>query len=61
MFLTISTCKDLRNKVENGNPSSVLDGNIDQFIEEELKIGNEKISKFIYFISSYFVDYYFIY
>ena len=25
--------KDLRNKVENTNPSDVLDGNIDQFIE----------------------------
>ncbi len=25
--------KDLRNKVENSNPSDVLDGNIDQFIE----------------------------
>ena len=25
--------KDLRNKVENTNPSEVLDGNIDQFIE----------------------------
>ena len=29
--------KDLRNKVENTNPSSVLDGNIDQFIEEGIK------------------------
>ena len=29
--------KDLRNKVENSNPSSVLDGNIDEFIEEGLK------------------------
>ncbi len=29
--------KDLRNKVENTNPSSVLDGNIDEFIEEGLK------------------------
>ena len=29
--------KDLRNKLENTNPSSVLDGNIDQFIEEGLK------------------------
>ena len=36
--------KDLRNKTESTNPSSVLDGNIDQFIEEELKIKNEKIS-----------------
>ena len=25
--------KDLRNKIENTNPSSVLDGNIDEFIE----------------------------
>ncbi len=30
--------KDLRNKIENTNPTSVLDGNIDQFIEEGLKI-----------------------
>ena len=29
--------KDLRNKIENTNPTSVLDGNIDQFIEEGLK------------------------
>ena len=29
--------KDLRNKTENTNPSSVLNGNIDQFIEEGLK------------------------
>ena len=29
--------KDLRNKTESTNPSSVLDGNIDQFIEEGLK------------------------
>ena len=29
--------KDLRNKTENANPLSVLDGNIDQFIEEGLK------------------------
>ena len=29
--------KDLRNKVENTNPSSVLNGNIDQFIEEGIK------------------------
>ena len=26
--------KDLRNKTESTNPLSVLDGNIDQFIEE---------------------------
>ena len=29
--------KDLRNKTESTNPSSVLDGNIDIFIEEGLK------------------------
>ena len=29
--------KDLRNKVENTNPVSVLNGNIDQFIEEGIK------------------------
>ena len=29
--------KDLRNKIENTNPNSVLDGNIDQFIEEGIK------------------------
>ena len=29
--------KDLRNKTENTNPASVLDGNIDQFIEEGIK------------------------
>jgi len=29
--------KDLRNKTENTNPLSVLDGNIDQFIEEAIK------------------------
>ena len=29
--------KDLRNKTENTNPSSVLNGNIDQFIEEGIK------------------------
>ena len=29
--------KDLRNKLENTNPSSILDGNIDQFIEEGIK------------------------
>ena len=30
--------KDLRNKTESTNPDSVLDGNIDQFIEEGIKI-----------------------
>ena len=35
--------KDLRSKLENTNPSSVLDGNIDQFIEEGLKTNDKKI------------------
>ena len=35
--------KDLRNKTESTNPISVLDGNIDQFIEEGIKNKNEKI------------------
>ena len=29
--------KDLRNKTESTNPASILDGNIDQFIEEGIK------------------------
>jgi len=29
--------KDLRSKIENTNPTSVLDGNIDEFIEEGIK------------------------
>ena len=29
--------KDLRNRKESTNPSSVLDGNIDEFIEEGIK------------------------
>ena len=29
--------KDLRNKTESTNPASILDGNIDIFIEEGLK------------------------
>ena len=33
-----SSIKDLRNKIENSNPLSVLDGNIDQFIEEGIKL-----------------------
>ena len=36
-FLRNGLLKDLRNKIENTNPSSVLDGNIDQFIEEGIK------------------------
>ena len=35
--------KDLRNKVENTNPESVLNGNIDEFIEEGIK--NKKNEK----------------
>jgi peptide chain release factor 2 len=30
--------KDLRTEVESGNPDAVLDGEIDEFIEEELKL-----------------------
>ena len=37
--------KDLRNKIESTNPQSVLDGNIDQFIEEGIKNNNEKNNK----------------
>ena len=29
--------KDLRNKIESTNPASILDGNIDSFIEEGIK------------------------
>ena len=29
--------KDLRNKIESSNPKSILDGNIDEFIEEGIK------------------------
>ena len=35
--LNLPTCKDLRSKIENTNPSSVLDGNIDEFIEEGIR------------------------
>ena len=35
--------KDLRNKTESTNPSSILDGNIDLFIEEGIK--NKKWKK----------------
>ena len=50
--------KDLRNKIESTNPSSVLDGNIDQFIEEGIKNSNEKsyISLVIlFFLLSYLI------
>ena len=30
--------KDVRSKIENTNPASVLDGNIDEFIEEGIKV-----------------------
>jgi len=33
--------KDLRTGVETGNPDAVLDGEIDEFIEAELKINTE--------------------
>ena len=33
--------KDLRTDYEVGNAESVLDGDLDGFIEEELKIGNK--------------------
>ena len=46
--------KDLRNKIENTNPTSVLDGNIDQFIEEELKTDNEKILLSIFLLVFFF-------
>ena len=34
--------KDLRNKIESSNPKSILDGNIDLFIEEGIKIKIKK-------------------
>ena len=33
----INSVKDLRSKIENTNPSSVLDGHIDEFIEEGIR------------------------
>ena len=50
--------KDLRNKIENTNPNSVLDGNIDQFIEEALNKGNEKNFYLNFFNHIYYIDYY---
>lgn len=35
--------KDLRTEVESGNPDSVLDGEIDEFIEAELKLKTIKV------------------
>ena len=43
--------KDLRNKTESTNPISVLDGNIDQFIEEGIK--NKKMKKI--FLKLFFI------
>ena len=34
-----SRVKDLRSNIENSNPSAVLDGDIDEFIEASLKMG----------------------
>ena len=48
MYYNLIVLKDLRNKTENTNPASVLDGNIDQFIEEGLRTINEKIFLIIY-------------
>ena len=33
----INRLRDLRNKLESSNPLSILDGNIDEFIEEGIK------------------------
>ena len=44
--------KDLRTKIENTNPSRVLNGEIDEFIEEGIKTDNEK-SFFIFFFSTF--------
>ena len=46
--------KDLRNKTENTNPQDVLNGNLDQFIEEGLKFINEKNYKIFFFILFFF-------
>ena len=37
MFYNLSISKRFMSKLENTNPLSVLDGNIDLFIEEGLK------------------------
>ena len=46
--------KDLRNKTENTNPSSVLEGNIDMFIEEGIKIDNEE-NYILYILLTFFL------
>ena len=38
-ILDDSRVKDLRTKYETGNTQAVLDGELDQFIEESLKAG----------------------
>ena len=38
-ILDDSRVKDLRTKYETGNPQAILDGELDQFIEESLKSG----------------------
>ena len=43
--------KDLRNKTENTNPSSVLEGNIDNLLKKVLKIDNEE--NYILYIFNY--------
>ena len=61
---TLSISERFRNKTENTNPASVLDGNIDQFIEEGIKIKRWKnyfkfcnISNFfVYFVYSNFIN-----
>jgi peptide chain release factor 2 len=34
-----SRVKDLRTGLESGNPSAILDGDLDEFLEESLKRG----------------------
>jgi peptide chain release factor 2 len=34
--------KDLRTKVESGDPNAVLDGDLDKFIDEEIRLGTEE-------------------
>ena len=46
--------KDLRSKLEDTNPVRVLDGNIDLFIEEGLKIDDKKILNYL-FLFLYFL------
>ena len=48
--------KDLRNKTESSNPSSILDGNIDLFIEEGIKLKNEKNNFKFHIICNFFIN-----